>query len=138
MKAIKFFKSFGKVISTTRDSVGSSTDFIDDILEQEYLIKGAETIKNATGKVISTGGSTYQKSKDALEKLADKLEKVKGTIDKSSFRKKTGQDKLKAPSHVKDISQRDHKPVGEIIEISRKVNRDTENLLDEIKRNLKK
>ena len=78
----KIFKALFKSGKKATETVGKSMDFIDDVLEKEYITNAVEDIKESTGKVVEKAGTIYQKTKDAiddnvnLETIKDKVEQV--------------------------------------------------------------
>ena len=70
-----------KTGKTATKSTGKSMDFIDDILEKEYLTTAVDNLKTSSGKVVEKAGMIYQKTKDAVEDKVD-LEKIKNVGDK--------------------------------------------------------
>lgn len=81
----KFFKTLFKTGKTAKKTVEDSVDFIDDVLEKEYITSTIEQAKEATGDMVEKAGTIYQKTKDKIEenfdteRLKDKLESAKET-----------------------------------------------------------
>ncbi len=70
-----------KTGKTATKSTGKSMDFIDDILEKEYLTNAVDNLKTSSGKVVEKAGMIYQKTKDLVEDNVD-MEKIKDVGDK--------------------------------------------------------
>lgn len=135
------FKTLGKVISRSRDSVSESTDFLDDLLEKEYIYNGVNDIKEATGKVVEESGKLFQKSKDAIaESTKDlNLKDLMGESTKVTHRIK--KKALEAGEHIKDrVTDKDaiYDSWEEAVEITRNLEERKDQLLEEIKDNFKK
>ena len=75
---LKILFNTGK--SATKTSK-KSVDFIDDLLEKEYLSNAVDNLKTSSGKVVEKAGMVYQQTKDAVEDHVD-LNKIKDVGDK--------------------------------------------------------
>lgn len=67
IKIFKFLKGTGK---TAHKSVKGGLDFIDDLLEEEPIIKGVENVKETAGKIIEKSGEYYEKTRMKIEDLS--------------------------------------------------------------------
>ena len=78
----KIFSTLFKSTKKATEGVGKSMDFIDDVLEKEYITGAVENVKEASGKVVEKAGTIYQKTKDAVDEnlnpdnLKDNIEKM--------------------------------------------------------------
>lgn len=78
----KILKAIFKSGKNATETVGKSMDFIDDVLEKEYIATAVDNVKESTGKAVEKAGEIYQKTKDVIdenvsvEKLKDKVEDV--------------------------------------------------------------
>ena len=87
----QIFKLFGKSASKATKSVGKSMEFVDDVLEKEYIVNAVEGAKEATGKIIQEAGKAYQKTKDSFEDNVD-MEVIKGKVQETvNMGKKAGE-----------------------------------------------
>jgi len=77
----KLVKLLFKTGKTATKSTGKSMDFIDDILEKEYLTNAVDNLKTSSGKIVEKAGMVYQQTKDAVEDKVD-LDKIKDVGDK--------------------------------------------------------
>lgn len=75
----KIFKFLFKSGKKATESVGKSMDFIDDVLEKEYITDTVVQVKEASGKVVEKAGQAYQTSKDFIDEKVD-LEKIKSSV----------------------------------------------------------
>lgn len=139
----KLLKTIGGVISKTRDGVSDSTDFLDEFLEKEYIYHGVQDVKEATGKIVEESGKIFQKSVDAVKEATEdlNLENLKGSSEKVTIKAKKAKEKLlEAGEHIKDrVTDKEaiYDSWEEAVEINREIGEKAENLLDEIKQNLK-
>lgn len=78
----KILKFFGKSVKKTTESVGKSMEFIDDVLEKEYITSTVDNIKESTGKAAEKAGETYQKTKNIIDEKVNK-ENLKTQVDKA-------------------------------------------------------
>jgi len=81
----KLFKALFKSGKKATETVGKSMDFIDDVLEKEYITNAVEDIKETTGKAVEKAGTIYQKTKDVIDdnvNLENIKDKVGGVIEK--------------------------------------------------------
>ncbi len=77
-KLVKLLFNTGKTATST---TGKSMDFIDDILEKEYLTNAVDNLKTSSGKIVEKAGMVYQQTKDAVEDKVD-MGKLKEMGDK--------------------------------------------------------
>lgn len=77
----KLVKLLFKTGKTATKSTGKSMDFIDDILEKEYLTNAVDNLKTSSGKIVEKAGMVYQQTKDVVEDKVD-LDKLKKVGDK--------------------------------------------------------
>lgn len=63
----KILKTLFKSGKTATESVGKSMDFIDDMLEKEYITSAVENVKESTGQIAEKAGMVYQKTKDTID-----------------------------------------------------------------------
>jgi len=70
-----------KTGKTATKSTGKSIDFLDDMLEKEYLTTAVDNLKTSSGKIVEKAGMVYQQTKDAVEDKVD-LDKIKEMGDK--------------------------------------------------------
>lgn len=77
----KILKTLFKSGKTATESVGKSMDFIDDVLEKEYITGAVENVKESTGKIVQKAGMVYQKTKDSIEDNIN-MENIKEQVDK--------------------------------------------------------
>ena len=72
----KIFKALFKSGKKATETVGKSMDFIDDVLEKEYITNAVDDLKETTGKAVEKAGTIYQKTKDVIEDNVN-LENIK-------------------------------------------------------------
>ena len=60
----KIFKSLFKAGKSAKKSVENSADFLDDVLEKEYITGSIDKIKETTGKAVESAGTIYQKTRN--------------------------------------------------------------------------
>ncbi len=77
----KFFKTLFNTGKKAKKSVEDSMDFIDDVLEKEYITGTLEKAKETTGDIVEGAGKLYQKTADKIDETLDK-EKIKKDLDK--------------------------------------------------------
>jgi len=77
----QFFKRLFKAGKQAKITIEDSVDFIDDVLEKEYITGSIDKVKQASGQVVESAGMVYQKSKDNLEGMID-TEKIKSGFNK--------------------------------------------------------
>ena len=73
-------KLLGKSVKKTTESVGKSMEFVDDVIEKEYIVGAVESVKEATGDVVEKAGKMYQKTKDNISDTLEN-EQLKSTVD---------------------------------------------------------
>jgi len=57
------FKSGKKATTTTTKSM----DFIDEVLEKEYISTAVDNLKTSSGKIVEKAGMVYQQTKDVID-----------------------------------------------------------------------
>jgi len=77
----KLVKLLFKTGKTATKTTGKSMDFIDDILEKEYLTNAVDNLKTSSGKIVEKAGMVYQQTKDVVEDKVD-IAKIKEVGDK--------------------------------------------------------
>lgn len=77
----KLIKTIFKTGKTATKSTGKSMDFLDDMLEKEYLSTAVDNLKTTSGKIVEKAGMVYQQTKDAVEDKVD-MDKIKEMGDK--------------------------------------------------------
>jgi len=90
----QILKIFGKSAGKATKSVGKSMEFVDDILEKEYIVNAVEGAKEATGKIIEGAGKAYQKTKDSIEDNVD-MEMVKNKVNETVTKGKQAGEQFK-------------------------------------------
>lgn len=64
-------KKLVKMLFTGAKTAGSTTkrsnDFLDDLLEKEYLTNAVDNLKTQSGKVVEKAGMVYQQTKDKID-----------------------------------------------------------------------
>ena len=78
----KFLKGLFSTGKKAKESVEKSMDFLDDVLEKEYITSTIDNIKESTGKVVESAGTMYQKTKDVVEDNIN-MKNIKGSFDKA-------------------------------------------------------
>lgn len=88
----EFFKRVFNTGKKAKKSLEDSVDFLDEVLEKEYVSGSLQRIKHSTGEIVESSGRIYQQTKDSLktenikknlEKLSDKGEQLKSEISES-------------------------------------------------------
>ncbi len=77
----KIIKTLFKSTKAATQSAGKSMDFIDEVLEKEYIVNAVDNLKTSSGKIVEKAGMVYQQTMDTVEKNVD-LEKLKDVGDK--------------------------------------------------------
>ena len=77
----KIIKTLFKSTKAATQSAGKSMDFIDDVLEKEYIATAVDNMKTSSCKIIEKAGMVYQQTLDTVEKNVD-LDKLKDVGDK--------------------------------------------------------
>lgn len=75
----KLFKALFKSGKKATETVGKSMDFIDDVLEKEYITNAVDDLKETTGKAVEKAGTIYQKTKDVIDDNVN-LENIKDKV----------------------------------------------------------
>jgi len=78
----KLFKTLFKSGKKATETVGKSMDFIDDVLEKEYITNAVEDIKETTGNAVEKAGTLFQKTKDVIEDNVN-LENIKNKVEEA-------------------------------------------------------
>lgn len=76
----KILKTLFNTGKKAKKGIEDSVDFIDDVLEKEYITGSIQKIKDTTGDMVESAGTVYQKAKNTIEENID-TEKIK---DKAS------------------------------------------------------
>lgn len=74
MKLKNIFSLFSKTGKTVHKSVKGSLQFMDDILEKEYIVNAIDDVKEATGKIVEKGGELYENTKHSMENLSEDIQ----------------------------------------------------------------
>ena len=77
----KIFKILFKSGKTASSTTRKSSDFLDDMLEKEYLTTAVDNLKTQSGKVVEKAGMIYQQTKDKLDENLD-IDNLKDVGDK--------------------------------------------------------
>ena len=77
----KIIKTLFKSTKAATQSAGKSMDFIDEVLEKEYIATAVDNLKTSSGKIVEKAGMVYQQTLDTVEKNVD-IEKLKDVSDK--------------------------------------------------------
>ena len=77
----KIVKLLFKSGQTATKTTGKSMDFIDDLLEKEYLTNAVDNLKTSSGKIVEKAGMVYQNTKDTFDENVD-ISKLKDMGDK--------------------------------------------------------
>ncbi len=115
----KIFSTLFKSVKKTTDSVGKSMDFIDDVLEKEYITSTIENIKESTGDAVEKAGMIYQKTKDTITENVN-IEKIKDGVEDiiEKGKEKTSEladDMLEKSDTLKNVMQEGEDLVKKII-----------------------
>jgi len=84
----KLLSTIFKTGKTVHKSTKKSSDFIDELLEKEYISGTVDNLKTSSGKIVEKAGQVYQKTKDQIENHVD-TSKIQELGDKL---KEKGQD----------------------------------------------
>ncbi len=71
LNIFKFLKGTGKKVN---QSVKGTLEFMDDVLEKEYIVNTISDVKEASGKVVEKSGELYQRAKDKIDNIEEELE----------------------------------------------------------------
>ena len=82
-----------KTGKTATKTTGKSMDFIDDLLEKEYIGSAVDNLKTSSGKVIEKAGMLYEKAKIAVDENLD-IDSVDDLKDKIIEKGKEAKEKL--------------------------------------------
>lgn len=63
----KLVKILFKSAKTAGSTTKKSNDFLDDLLEKEYLTNAVDNLKTQSGKVVEKAGMVYQQTKDKFD-----------------------------------------------------------------------
>ena len=77
----KIIKTLFKSTKTAGKTAGKSMDFLDDVLEKEYIATAVDNLKTSSGKIVEKAGMVYQQTLDTVEKNVD-MDKLKDVGDK--------------------------------------------------------
>lgn len=75
------------------ESTGKSMEFIDDLLEKEYIGTAVDNLKTSSGKIVETAGLVYQKTVDKIDENVN-LDKIREAGDKLIEKSKETTEKL--------------------------------------------
>ncbi len=75
-----FLKSIYKTGKKAKQSVEDSMDFLDDLIEKEYITGSILKVKDGTGKIVEKAGTLYQKTVDSIDENL-KPEKFRENVD---------------------------------------------------------
>ena len=89
----KILKTLFNTGKKAKKSIEDSVDFIDDVLEKEYITSSIENAKEASGKIVEKAGTLYQKSKDGIEDVLDK-EKMNQRLEQAKMKGRELTDEL--------------------------------------------
>lgn len=67
----KLLKTLLKSGKTATKSVGKSMEFIDDVLEKEYISTAVDNLKTSSGLIVEKAGQAYQTTVNAVDKNLD-------------------------------------------------------------------
>ncbi len=79
----KIFNFLFKSGKKATESVGKSMEFIDDVLEKEYITNTVVNVKDASGKVVEKAGEAFQNTKEFIDDKVD-VDKVISTVGDAS------------------------------------------------------
>lgn len=115
----KFLKTLFKSGKKATESVGKSMDFIDDVLEKEYIANAVDDIKESTGKVVEKAGTLYQKTKNVLDdnlNIENIKDKVEDAIEKGKeFTTDLADDMLDKSSTLKNVMNEGKEMVDKVL-----------------------
>ncbi len=105
---------------TANKTTHKSMDFIDDLLEKEYLTNAVDNLKTSSGKIVEKAGMVYQQTKDSFEENVD-IEKLKNVGDKIIEKGKILTEDLsenmqEGASTIKNVMKEGEKMVEDILD----------------------
>jgi len=105
---------------TANKTSHKSMDFIDDLLEKEYLTSAVDNLKTSSGKIVEKAGMVYQQTKDTFDEKVD-LDKLKDVGDKIIAKGKDLTEDLsenmqEGASTLKNVMKEGEKIVGDLID----------------------
>jgi len=102
----KLFKLLFNTGKKATETSGKSMEFIDDLLEKEYIGTAVDNLKTSSGKIVETAGLVYQKTIDKIDQTVDMdrlrevgdmiIEKGKETTEKLSESMEESTDTMKS------------------------------------------
>jgi len=115
----KIIKTLFKSTKTAAKTTGKSMDFLDDVLEKEYIATAVDNLKTSSGKIVEKAGMVYQRTVDTVEKNVD-IEKIKDVGDKIVAKGKEVtsdlSDKMgESSSTIKNVFEEGEKMVKDIV-----------------------
>ena len=116
----KIFKILFNSGKKATEATGKSMEFIDDLLEKEYITTAVDNLKTRTGKIVEQAGMVYQKTKDTVEANVN-MDKVKSIKEDIIEKGKEGIGDLsenmeESASTIKNVFEEGEKMVKGIIE----------------------
>lgn len=116
----KLFKLLLNSGKKATEATGKSMDFIDDLLEKEYITSAVDNLKTSSGKIVEQAGMVYQKTKDTVESKVD-MEKIKSVGDTILEKGKEGMEDFsenmeESASTIKNVFNEGEKMVKGIID----------------------
>ena len=72
----KFLKGLFQTGKKAKKGIEDSMDFIDEVLEKEYITGSIQKVKDASGDMVESAGTAYQKTKDTIDDNID-TQKIK-------------------------------------------------------------
>ena len=116
----KLFKLLLNSGKKATEATGKSMDFIDDLLEKEYITSAVDNLKTSSGKIVEQAGMVYQKTKDTVESKVD-MEKIKSVSDTILEKGKEGMEDFsenmeESASTIKNVFNEGEKMVKGIID----------------------
>lgn len=117
-------KKLAKLLFNTAKSAtkttNKSSDFLDDLLEKEYLTNAVDNLKTSSGKIVEKAGMVYQQTKDTFDEKVD-IDKLKDVGDKIIAKGKDltvdlSDNMQEGASTIKNVMKEGEKIVGDIID----------------------
>ena len=105
---------------TANKTTNKSMDFIDDLLEKEYLTNAVDNLKTSSGKIVEKAGMVYQQTKDSFEENVD-IEKLKNVGDKilekgKNLTEDLSENMQEGASTIKNVMKEGEKMVEDILD----------------------
>lgn len=116
----KIFKLLFNSGKKATESAGKSMEFLDDLLEKEYITSAVDNLKTSSGKIVEQAGMVYQKTKDTVEANVN-LDKIKSVGDDILEKGKEGMEDFSenmedSASTIKNVFNEGEKMVKGIID----------------------